>query len=187
MRGRSRKCIRSWRLRTTKIASSSQRRTVKAPKTLTTFAASAASASVTKPPVAARNLACLGRANGAPPKTRWRLEMANTYRALAVLLSYPTSDTAALIPEVAAALEGERLVPAPLLRKIMPILDELSADDLYDAQSRYVDLFDRTRSLSLQLYEHVHGESRDRGQAMVELLKLYSSRGLELTAKELPD
>ena len=113
--------------------------------------------------------------------------MANSYRALAVLLSYPTSDTVALMPAVAAALEGERLVPAPLLRELMPLLDELSAVDLYDSQSRYVDLFDRTRSLSLQLYEHVHGESRDRGQAMVELLKLYSSRGLELTAKELPD
>jgi nitrate reductase molybdenum cofactor assembly chaperone NarJ/NarW len=113
--------------------------------------------------------------------------MANSYRALAVLLSYPTSATAALMPAVAAALEAERLVPAPLVRKLTPLLNELSADDLYDAQSRYVDLFDRTRSLSLQLYEHVHGESRDRGQAMVELLKLYSSRGLELTAKELPD
>ena len=113
--------------------------------------------------------------------------MANSYRALAVLLSYPTSETAALIPAVMAALEGERLVSPNLVRKLAPLAADLSATDLYDAQSRYVDLFDRTRSLSLQLYEHVHGESRDRGQAMVELLKLYSSRGLEMTAKELPD
>lgn len=113
--------------------------------------------------------------------------MADTYRALAVLLSYPTNETAALMPAVMSALEGERLVSPSVLRKLSPLLDELSAAELYDAQSRYVDLFDRTRSLSLQLYEHVHGESRDRGQAMVELLKLYSSRGLELTAKELPD
>ena len=113
--------------------------------------------------------------------------MADTYRALAVLLSYPTNETAALMPAVMSALEGERLVSTSVLRKLSPLLEELSAADLYDAQSRYVDLFDRTRSLSLQLYEHVHGESRDRGQAMVELLKLYSSRGLELTAKELPD
>jgi nitrate reductase delta subunit len=113
--------------------------------------------------------------------------MADTYRALAVLLSYPTNETAALIPAVMSALEGERLVSTSVLRKLSPLLNELAAADLYDAQSRYVDLFDRTRSLSLQLYEHVHGESRDRGQAMVELLKLYSSRGLELTAKELPD
>ncbi|MBK8545617.1 MAG: nitrate reductase molybdenum cofactor assembly chaperone [Caulobacteraceae bacterium] len=74
-----------------------------------------------------------------------------------------------------------------LVRRLTSLAFELSGQDLYEAQARYVDLFDRTRSLSLQLYEHVHGESRDRGQAMVELLKLYSSRGLELTAKELPD
>lgn len=113
--------------------------------------------------------------------------MADTYRALAVLLSYPTNETAALMPAVRSALERERLVSTSVLRKLSSLLEELSSADLYDAQSRYVDLFDRTRSLSLQLYEHVHGESRDRGQAMVELLKLYSSRGLELTAKELPD
>jgi nitrate reductase delta subunit len=113
--------------------------------------------------------------------------MANTYRALAILLSYPTAETAALMPAVQDTLERERLVPAAILRKIAPLMAELSQPDLYDVQSRYVDLFDRTRSLSLQLYEHVHGESRDRGQAMVELLKLYSAHGLELTAKELPD
>jgi nitrate reductase delta subunit len=113
--------------------------------------------------------------------------MAHTYRALAVLLSYPTAETAALMPAVLAALKQERLVPSAVLCKIAPLAAELSEPDLYEAQSRYVDLFDRTRSLSLQLYEHIHGESRDRGQAMVELLKLYSARGLELTAKELPD
>ena len=113
--------------------------------------------------------------------------MAYTYRALALLLSYPNADTAAAMPAVMDALSGERLVPASLVQRLAPLADELASGDLYDAQARYVDLFDRSRSLSLQLYEHIHGESRDRGQAMVELLKLYSSHGLELTAKELPD
>lgn len=113
--------------------------------------------------------------------------MAYTYRALALLLSYPTPDTAAAMPAVMSALSGERLVPGALVQRLAPLADELSSADLYDSQARYVDLFDRSRSLSLQLYEHIHGESRDRGQAMVELLKLYSSHGLELTAKELPD
>ncbi|GIK48274.1 MAG: nitrate reductase molybdenum cofactor assembly chaperone [Hyphomonadaceae bacterium] len=113
--------------------------------------------------------------------------MAQTYRALAVLLSYPTEETAALMPAVLEALGGEGIAPAKLVKRLQPLAQELSQDDLYEVQARYVDLFDRTRSLSLQLYEHVHGESRDRGQAMVELLKLYSSHGLELTAKELPD
>lgn len=113
--------------------------------------------------------------------------MAYTYRALGLLLSYPTPDTAAAMPAVMDALSGERLVPGALVQRLAPLADELSGADLYDSQARYVDLFDRSRSLSLQLYEHIHGESRDRGQAMVELLKLYSSHGLELTAKELPD
>lgn len=113
--------------------------------------------------------------------------MANTYRALAILLSYPTAETAALMPAVLQTLSEEKIVPRKIVRDITPLTFELSRDDLFDAQARYVDLFDRTRSLSLQLYEHVHGESRDRGQAMVELLKLYSAHGLELTAKELPD
>jgi nitrate reductase delta subunit len=113
--------------------------------------------------------------------------MANTYRALAVMLSYPTAEVAALVPSAMAALAVGGIVPMALVRGLAPLARELAQDDLYDAQARYVDLFDRTRSLSLQLYEHIHGESRDRGQAMVELLKLYSSHGLELTAKELPD
>lgn len=113
--------------------------------------------------------------------------MARTYGALAVLLSYPTPETAALIPSAMQALALDGIVPLKLVRKLAPLSRELAQADLYEAQARYVDLFDRTRSLSLQLYEHVHGESRDRGQAMVELLKLYSTHGLELTAKELPD
>lgn len=113
--------------------------------------------------------------------------MAQTYRALSVLLSYPTAETAAAIPAAVEALDQERLAAPGLVRRLTSLAFDLSQQDLYEAQARYVDLFDRTRSISLQLYEHVHGESRDRGQAMVELLKLYSSRGLELTAKELPD
>jgi nitrate reductase molybdenum cofactor assembly chaperone len=52
--------------------------------------------------------------------------------------------------------------------------------DLYDAQERYVSLFDRTRTLSLHLFEHVHGESRDRGQAMVDLGQMYERQGFEI-------
>jgi len=67
------------------------------------------------------------------------------------------------------------------------LLRELASGDLYDLQERYVLLFDRTRSLSLYLFEHVHGESRDRGQAMVDLKAQYEKAGLELDTTELPD
>ncbi len=63
----------------------------------------------------------------------------------------------------------------------------LPTGDLYDLQERYVLLFDRTRSLSLHLFEHVHGESRDRGQAMIDLKAQYEQAGLAMSAAELPD
>ena len=64
---------------------------------------------------------------------------------------------------------------------------ELGTADLYDLQECYVDLFDRTRKLSLHLFEHVHGESRDRDQALVDLATLYERGGLSPATNELPD
>ena len=113
--------------------------------------------------------------------------MALTYRALALLLRYPDAEVQALVPAAIDAIEAEALVPAPIRRALAKLADVLAGGDLYDLQERYVWLFDRTRSLSLNLYEHVHGETRERGPAMVGLIELYRSRGLDLTAGELPD
>lgn len=113
--------------------------------------------------------------------------MSLTYRALAVLLSYPTAETAALFAAAADTLQADERLPQPIRRGLVRLAGELAELDLLEAQERYVWLFDRTRSLSLNLYEHVHGESRDRGQAMVALLELYRTHGLELSANELPD
>ncbi|HEY9216481.1 MAG TPA: nitrate reductase molybdenum cofactor assembly chaperone [Phenylobacterium sp.] len=113
--------------------------------------------------------------------------MAMTYKALALLLSYPTVPAQGLAHAAIEAIESEALVPAKIRNSLARLAEELATGDLYELQERYVWLFDRTRSLSLNLYEHVHGESRDRGQAMVALLELYRSKGLELTANELPD
>jgi nitrate reductase delta subunit len=113
--------------------------------------------------------------------------MAWTYKALALLLTYPGETLQSTAREAVTAVAEEGLVPAKVVRALTKLAEGLADGDLYDLQERYVQLFDRTRSLSLNLYEHVHGESRDRGQAMAALLELYRSRGLELTANELPD
>jgi len=113
--------------------------------------------------------------------------MSLSYRALALILSYPTEAGRALLPAAGAVLAADVRLPPTVRRALARLIEELGADDIYDVQERYTWLFDRTRSLSLNLYEHVHGESRDRGQAMVALLELYRSRGLELSANELPD
>ncbi|MBM3619150.1 MAG: nitrate reductase molybdenum cofactor assembly chaperone [Alphaproteobacteria bacterium] len=110
-----------------------------------------------------------------------------TLRALAALLSYPTAELLAASGEIRVALDREALLPAAERRALDRLIGELEAGDLYDLQERYGLLFDRTRSLSLHLFEHVHGESRDRGQAMVDLLKLYEETGYSPVASELPD
>jgi nitrate reductase delta subunit len=110
-----------------------------------------------------------------------------TFKALSALLSYPTEEIKAAVPELAAAIAAEALVPDAQRRALDVLLGQIAESDLYDLQEQYVDLFDRTRALSLHLFEHVHGESRDRGQAMVDLQRLYEDGGLVIEASELPD
>ena len=113
--------------------------------------------------------------------------MAVTFKILSALLSYPTLDLQQAAPELAPLLAEEGLLSAGQVAALAPLLDELASSDLMDLQERYVALFDRNRTLSLHLFEHVHGESRDRGQAMVDLRGMYERHGLEISATELPD
>lgn len=113
--------------------------------------------------------------------------MAATYKALSVLLSYPTMEMKEAAEEIRAALRTDGAVPAWLLGRLDRLIDEVKGVELLELQERYVFLFDRTRSLSLHLFEHVHGESRDRGQAMVDLRALYERSGFVPDERELPD
>jgi nitrate reductase delta subunit len=113
--------------------------------------------------------------------------MARSYRALGALISYPTEALQAATREIAFILAEEGLVPPAGRAAIDGLLAELGNTDIYELQERYFALFDRSRTLSLHLFEHVHGESRDRGQAMADLIELYRGHGLEPTAGELPD
>lgn len=110
-----------------------------------------------------------------------------TFKVLSALAAYPGAAMVEAIPAMRQVLEAERLLAAPARRLIERLLADLAGGDLMDLQERYVFLFDRTRSLSLHLFEHVHGESRDRGQAMVDLKQLYEAAGFALNTSELPD
>jgi nitrate reductase molybdenum cofactor assembly chaperone NarJ/NarW len=110
-----------------------------------------------------------------------------TYLALSALLSHPEAALLEALPEICAALDGEGLLPRAVRGEVEALIGELASGGLYDLQERYVSLFDRSRSLSLHLFEHVHGESRDRGQAMVDLLAAYAKRGVRVADGELPD
>src|SRR5688500_10263536 len=100
-----------------------------------------------------------------------------TLKALSALLTYPTAELAAAVPEIRSVLRAEGILGAAELETLEPLLAQLATEDVYDLQERYIQLFDRTRSLSLHLFEHVHGEGRDRGQAMVDLKAVYEAAG----------
>jgi nitrate reductase delta subunit len=110
-----------------------------------------------------------------------------TFKVLAALLAYPEQELVDALDQMAAVLEAEGALPRSERRALAALIADLRAADLLDAQARYVALFDHSRSLSLHLYEHSHGESRDRGQAMVDLLNYYRANGLDPGTSELPD
>lgn len=108
-------------------------------------------------------------------------------RALGALLSYPNEDMRHALPEIADVIRASPLIAARERTALHALIDDLAAGDLLEAEERYVDLFDRGRARSLHLFEHLHGEGRDRGQAMVDLRRLYEKAGYELSSRELPD
>ncbi|SJZ97276.1 nitrate reductase molybdenum cofactor assembly chaperone [Consotaella salsifontis] len=110
-----------------------------------------------------------------------------TFKALSALLAYPSEELQAATVEIASLIASEGLVAPDCRHQLQRLLNEIEEGDLFALQEAYVDLFDKTRRLSLHLFEHIHGESRDRGQAMVDLAAHYERAGLILTANELPD
>ena len=113
--------------------------------------------------------------------------MDRTLKALSLTLSYPSADLQDAMPEIGAVLAADPRIAADTRKALHKLSDDLGQGDLFDIQESYVMLFDRSRTLSLNLFEHVHGESRDRGGAMVSLIETYREGGFEPATTELPD
>jgi len=110
-----------------------------------------------------------------------------TLRVLAVLLSYPDAGVRSHLPEMLEILGRENALPVGRRAELDALIAKLRGDDPLDVEAEYVQLFDRGRGTSLHLFEHVHGDSRDRGPAMIDLLQTYEKAGLLLAPGELPD
>lgn len=108
-------------------------------------------------------------------------------RVLARLLDYPTLELQQAAGELIEAIDGEPRLSVTMRARLGDWCRRLADAELLDLQAEYVGLFDKGRSTSLLLFEHVHGESRDRGQAMVDLMAEYNAAGFVLDARELPD
>ncbi|WP_430432920.1 nitrate reductase molybdenum cofactor assembly chaperone [Methyloversatilis sp.] len=114
-------------------------------------------------------------------------KMTHTLRACALLIGYPDASLRGMLPSIATALHDEAALSAGRLAELEALIEALQQQAPLDTEAAYVELFDRGRSTSLHLFEHVHGDSRDRGPAMIDLAQTYEKAGLFLSPGELPD
>jgi nitrate reductase delta subunit len=113
--------------------------------------------------------------------------LGHSMRALAWLLRYPDDSLRAVAAELGAALRAESALGSGRLAELDALIRRLQSEPALRSEAEYVELFDRGRRTALHLFEHVHGDSRDRGQAMVDLTQTYERAGLLLAPGELPD
>ena len=110
-----------------------------------------------------------------------------TLKVMAHLLSYPAAALRRHLPELRSALQAEQALASARLAELQTLMAHLAGPDALEIEAQYVELFDRGRATSLHLFEHVHGDSRDRGPAMIDLAQTYEKSGLYLGPDEMPD
>ncbi len=110
-----------------------------------------------------------------------------TFKILGLLLTYPEGTLLEASDQLLETLHDEGLLSKKSIKYIMKFLDDQKSKDLMAVQEEYVETFDRGRAHCLHLFEHIHGESRDRGQAMVDLSETYAKKGFLINSAELPD
>ena len=113
--------------------------------------------------------------------------MTKSLRVLAALLGYPDARLRGFLPEMRELLHAERAVSASRQAELDALIAALRRAEPLQLEADYVELFDRGRATSLHLFEHVHGDSRERGPAMIDLGQTYAGAGLILAPGELPD
>ncbi len=108
-------------------------------------------------------------------------------RVLARLLAYPDAELRTQLSDMRAALHTDKVLKAARLTELDALINALQHGDALDNEAKFVEIFDRGRSTSLHLFEHVHGDSRERGPAMIDLAQTYEKAGLFLAEGEMPD
>jgi len=110
-----------------------------------------------------------------------------TLKLISALLDYPQAEMQAALCEMNDVIAADETLTSDSKHQLLTFVEQYCATPIMNLQERYIELFDRGRAHSLLLFEHVHGESRDRGQAMVDLMALYERNGYQLAVRELPD
>jgi nitrate reductase delta subunit len=111
----------------------------------------------------------------------WRAVAA---RAASLLLRYPDDEVLAVLPTVAAAVDG---LPTAVAHPLRLVVDMRAAADPAALAAEYVQLFDFRRRCCLHLTYYTCGDTRKRGEALVVFAGAFRVAGLEIVDGELPD
>lgn len=106
---------------------------------------------------------------------------------LSCLLDYPEENVWEAKSELLEEIKASKKLSPAQQDVLCSFVDSYFSMDLLDAQELYCQTFDVGHTTSLLIFEHIHGDSRDRGQAMVDLLSHYHEAGLTVDSKQLPD
>jgi nitrate reductase delta subunit len=108
-------------------------------------------------------------------------------RALGVLLHYPDAAMIEALDEIQQPIDANPLLGPEQAAAVGRCIDGMRAQDLLDLQEQYVQTFDNTPKQALYLFQHLYGDSPDRGPAMADLIGMYRDHGYQPIAQELPD
>ncbi len=109
------------------------------------------------------------------------------YNVLARLLDYPTRELMDHLPEISEVLESESQITPAEYQEISGFISWLQLHDLTGIQQVYVQTFDMVPEHDLHMTHHIHGDSRDRGPALIDLTEHFKANGLEIKEGEIPD
>lgn len=111
----------------------------------------------------------------------------NTFKIVSLLLDYPNEEVKENLPGIMEVIEEEKYLDAAQCTQLRSFLDYAIPLSLNEWQIEYVQLFDFSSKSNLYLFDHVYGDSRERGQAMVDLTEMYTESGFNPCSNELPD
>ncbi|MFX0539886.1 nitrate reductase molybdenum cofactor assembly chaperone [Ornithinimicrobium sp. Y1847] len=107
---------------------------------------------------------------------------ADAWQLCSLLLDYPEEALFERLPVLREAAAG---LPSSLADPFLRFLGHAEEMGLAELQVDYVDTFDVTRKCSLHLTYFLHGDTRNRGVALVRFKQLYREHGVELGPGEL--
>jgi nitrate reductase delta subunit len=110
-----------------------------------------------------------------------------TIKALGALLLYPEEAIIEALDELQQVIEKESLLSPEQIAAVVHCIEDMRPKVLLDLQEEYVQLFDNSPKHALYLFQHLYGDSPDRGPAMADLIDMYREHGYQSVANELPD